>query len=118
MRLLLDENVGIRRWVETLRIKGHDVERVVDVGLQGASDNAVVAYTCQHDRALVSRDKAGAGPGDLRLVWPAQPSPRPLLLLIYPGEIVTLTDLIRAIANLEEQGITHDHICAVNAWRF
>lgn len=118
MRLLLDENLGIRRWVELLTRAGHDVERVVDVGLQGAGDAAVVVYACEHDRALVSRDTGREGPDDLRSVWLARPAPRPLLLLIYPGDRVTPGDVVRAVGNLEEQGITSDQICAINAWRF
>jgi predicted nuclease of predicted toxin-antitoxin system len=118
MRLLLDENVGVRRWAELLIAAGHDVERVVDVGLQGASDTEVVAYACEQGRALISRDKAAHGDDDLRAVWAAQPEPKPLLLLIYPGEIVTSADVVRAVGNLDAQGITSDHVCAVNAWRY
>ena len=118
MRLLLDENVGIKRWAEVLKAKGHDVERVVDVGLQGASDAEVIAYACKNDRALISRDKAVGGSDDLRTVWTAQPSPKLLLLLIYPGEVVTLADIVIAVANLRAQGIVKDQICAINAWSF
>jgi len=118
MRLLLDENVGIRRWVELLTHAGHDVERVVDVGLQGASDVDVMVYACEQDRALVSRDTGREGPDDLRNVWLVQRAPRPLLLLIYAGVRVTPDDVVKAVGNLEAQGITRDRICAVNAWRF
>jgi predicted nuclease of predicted toxin-antitoxin system len=118
MRLLLDENVGIKTWAELLRTNGHDVERVVDVGLQGASDTEVVAYACSNNRTLISRDKAGRGPGDLRSIWTAKVSPKPLLLLIYPGDVVTPSDILNAVTNLEAQGMVGDQVCAVNAWRF
>ncbi len=51
-------------------------------------------------------------------VWKAQPSPRPSLLVIYPGALVTAEDIVRAAANIEAQGLVTDEICPVNAWRY
>ena len=59
LRLLADENFngdivrGLRRRAPDL-----DLVRVQDVGLGGADDPAVLAWAAQHDRILLTHDRA------------------------------------------------------------
>ncbi len=118
MRLLLDENVGIKRWARLLREAGHDVERVVDVGMSGADDDTIVAYATEQKRAIISRDKASADPDDLKNVWQQSPKRKPLLLLIYPDADVGIAEITRAVANVERAGINENVMCGVVDWAF
>ncbi len=118
MRLLLDENVGSANWARCLIQQGHDVVRAVDVGLQGLDDSDILEYARQQSRAIVTRDKAKDDPDDLIALWNELPKPRPLVLLIYPGTIITAQDLVQAINNLTNAGIVDDALCSVNQWKF
>lgn len=80
MKLLLDENLSPAH-AGTLRHLGHDAVSVADLGLAGASDDAVQAEATRAGRVLVTLDgdfanvlrhPPGATPGVLRLrVHPA-----------------------------------------------
>jgi predicted nuclease of predicted toxin-antitoxin system len=59
MKLLLDENLEAAILRGLLRVRpGLDVVRVVDVGLAGAPDQAVLAWAAEGSRVVVSRDRA------------------------------------------------------------
>ena len=66
MRLLLDENLP-QRFVDSLRIHGHDVVHAAELSLSAATDPVVFEYCCAESRMLVTADKkltkflAGAG---------------------------------------------------------
>jgi predicted nuclease of predicted toxin-antitoxin system len=55
MRFLLDEHIS-RVVLKYLRRLGHDTERVVDVGLRGASDRELILWAKSQKRVIVSRD--------------------------------------------------------------
>jgi len=59
MKLLLDENLEAAILRGLLRLSPDlDVVRVVDVGLAGAPDQAVLAWAAEQGRVVVSRDRA------------------------------------------------------------
>lgn len=115
MRLLLDENIGIKRWAQVLIEHGHEVQRVVDIGLMGANDSEIVRFAYEHGLAIVSREKAKGSGTDLQNQWQRLPSPRPLLLLIAPGKFLTPEEIAKAISKIQKQKIK-DQICYLNAW--
>ena len=55
MRILIDENLS-PRLCEGLRGLGHDAVHVVEVGLQSASDSAVLARALAEGRIVLSAD--------------------------------------------------------------
>lgn len=55
MRLKLDENIDVRL-AESLRAHGHDAHTVLDEGLGGAEDPAVLAAAVAEGRTLVTLD--------------------------------------------------------------
>ncbi len=118
MRLLLDENVGSANWSRHLVQCGHDVVRAVDVGLQGVDDADLLEYAHREARAIVTRDKAKDEPDDLVALWEKLPEPRPLVLLIYTGAVITAEDVARAIDNLNDAGVAENALCPVNQWKF
>ncbi len=118
MRLLLDENVGSANWSRQLVQRGHDVVRAVDVGLQGVDDADLLEYAIGEARAIVTRDKARDEPDDLVTLWEKLSEPRPLVLLIYPGAVITAQDVARAIDNLTDAGIVENALCSANQWKF
>ena len=61
MRLKLDENVG-RSVQSLLEGAGHDVDTVLEEGLAGAADDAVLAAAVEDERALVTFDLGFANP--------------------------------------------------------
>ena len=87
MKLLLDENLeaailrGLLR-----RSPGLDVVRVVDVGLAGAPDPAVLAWAAEQGRVVVSRDRATMSLEAARRIEAGEPMPG--LLLIRRGASV------------------------------
>src|SRR5437660_11963178 len=56
VQLKVDENIS-RRGVELLKTAGHDVTTVVEQGLQGASDEAVLDAAADEKRVLVTLDR-------------------------------------------------------------
>ncbi len=84
----------------------------------GASDEDVLKYAHENCRALISRDKGNKDQDDLRNVWSFLPPPKPVIILIYPGEIIGPAEICQAIRKLESQGVTKDHICQIAAWAF
>jgi predicted nuclease of predicted toxin-antitoxin system len=116
MRLLLDENTGRRSWCQRLSDAGHDVERVVDVGLRGQPDSAVLEYAVATDRILVTRDKTHDSDDDLLSIGSALPDDKPSILVIFPGDPVTITELLTALARVERSGMARGQLCPVNAW--
>jgi predicted nuclease of predicted toxin-antitoxin system len=55
MKLLLDEHLS-PRLAEALRVKGHDVICVIEIGLDGADDRIVWERAIAEERVLVSYD--------------------------------------------------------------
>ena len=62
MKLKVDENLPAAA-TALLRSAGHDVSSVVDEGLVGAPDDAVLSAAAREDRVLLTLDR---GLGDLR----------------------------------------------------
>ena len=73
MRFLLDENVP-KRLAVALRSEGHDVVRVQDLALQGATDETI--WSCAHETAsiFITADR------DFPL-----PAPKPPAMLLVRG---------------------------------
>ena len=118
MRILLDENCGSRSLAERLRGEGHDVTRVVDVGLLGMPDTTVLRFATEDGRVLLSRDTAHGDTDDLTTVWTAAPKPKPILLLIYPGTRICNEDIVRAVERIDAAGDAIDGtIQIVNHWK-
>ena len=61
MRLLLDENAP-KAWVDILMGMEYQVERVVDRGLGGSSDQTVFALAIAEDLTVLTRNKFKRGP--------------------------------------------------------
>jgi len=55
LKLLLDENIGLRVY-EELRRRGYEVQTVVE-GLRGVSDEEVLRMAVNHDKIVVTMDK-------------------------------------------------------------
>ena len=75
MRLLLDESLSHRLSVP-LAHAGHDVVHVVDIGLQGAADDAVLGSAVRTQRVLVTADT------DFGALLALSSAPRPSVLLL------------------------------------
>lgn len=116
MRLLLDENAGRRVWRDRLLEAGHDIERVVDVGLRGQPDSAVLHYALQADRIIITRDKAHDQADDLVALWTKVDEDRPSLVVIFPGDLITIAEVLRTLKRVEESDFSRNQICVVNVW--
>jgi predicted nuclease of predicted toxin-antitoxin system len=90
MRFQLDENLG-KRGLEIFSEFGHDVDTVVDEGLQSADDTSLIDICRQERRCLVSLDLDFSSPlvfppeqyaGIAVLRLPHQSSPRDLYELV------------------------------------
>ena len=101
MKLLLDENLeaailrGLLR-----RSPGLDVVRVVDAGLAGAPDPAVLAWAAEQGRVVVSRDRATMSLEAARRIEAGEPMPGLLLIRrgASVGEVLRALELILACA--------------------
>ena len=62
MRFLVDENLS-PILANLLRAAGHDASHVRDIGLQGATDQAVMDRAEAGQRVVVSADTGAAPPG-------------------------------------------------------
>lgn len=60
MRFLSDQDIW-QVTVNFLQALGHEVQRAVDVGLERASDEQLLAYAHEEQRVLVTRDKGYGG---------------------------------------------------------
>ncbi|MBS3968152.1 MAG: DUF5615 family PIN-like protein [Truepera sp.] len=60
MRFLVDEHIplAVTRQLQRRYPQQVDVVRVVEVGLKGAADPAVLAWAAEQNRILITRDKA------------------------------------------------------------
>jgi len=101
MKLLLDENLEAAILRGLLRLSpGLDVVRVVDVGLAGAPDQAVLAWAAEQGRVVVSRDRATMSLEAARRIEAGEPMPGLLLIRrgASVGEVLRALELILACA--------------------
>jgi predicted nuclease of predicted toxin-antitoxin system len=101
MKLLLDENLEAAILRGLLRHSpGLDVVRVVDVGLAGAPDQAVLAWAAEQGRVVVSRDRATMSAEAARRIESGEPMPGLLLIRrrVSIGAVLRALELILACA--------------------
>jgi len=101
MKLLLGENLEAAILRGLLRLSpGLDVVRVVDVGLAGAPDQAVLAWAAEQGRVVVSRDRATMSLEAARRIESGEPMPGLLLIRrrASVGEVLRALELILACA--------------------
>jgi predicted nuclease of predicted toxin-antitoxin system len=101
MKLLLDENLEAAILRGLLRLSPDlDVVRVVDVGLAGAPDQAVLAWAAEQGRVVVSRDRATMSLEAARRIEAGEPMPGLLLIRrgASVGEVLRALELILACA--------------------
>ncbi|GAO74271.1 MULTISPECIES: DUF5615 family PIN-like protein [Meiothermus] len=102
MKLLLDENLEAAILRGLLRVRpGLDVVRVVDVGLAGAPDQAVLAWAAEGSRVVVSRDRATMSLEAARRIEAGEPMPGLLLIRrgVSVGEVLRTLELILECAH-------------------
>jgi predicted nuclease of predicted toxin-antitoxin system len=93
MRIKLDENVTVLL-AEELRGHGHEVDTVVQEGLQGQSDRIVMRRARDDDRAVLTHDLHF---GDLRRRPSSDLPPAVLLLRMSDLDPDLLTDPMREL---------------------
>ena len=55
MRFLVDENLPVR-FADLLRTEGHDASHIAECGLEGASDNEIMARAWTDHRVVITYD--------------------------------------------------------------
>lgn len=86
MRFLLDENIP-RSLAVALRSEGHDVLRVQELALHGASDREIWAKAQETESILITADR------DFPLPAPSPPA----MLLVRGFERVTIPTFVRLV---------------------
>ena len=92
MRIKLDESVPVAARQALVQF-GHDVDTVVDEGLQGASDRQVFAAAKREGRFLITLDR---GFGDIRS-YPPGTHPGIAVLRLDSLDAETTTDALRRL---------------------
>lgn len=105
LRLLADENFN-GDIVRGLLLRGPDLDlvRVQDVALSGADDAAVLAWAAEHDRILVTHDRATLPSRAHERVVSGQPMPGAFILndRLPPGRAIEELALLAACTEHRE----------------
>lgn len=94
--------------VAKLSLAGHDVVTVNDIGLKGKSDHAIFESAIELERIVITSNCSDfVALADEKL---AQGGIHPGVLLVYlynsPSKDMTRDDIVQAIANLENTGVS------------
>lgn len=92
MRILCDESVPYSMAV-ALRSAGFDAADIRDVGLRGATDDAVLAFAVAEDRVLVTSDVRRFGN---LIATPPAATPGLIVLRMGPATAAVLCDRVRS----------------------
>ena len=117
LRLLVDEDTQDARLVSALRQQGHDILTVNEAGLQGQTDNVVLASAFQERRIVLTmncRDFL-----ELHEATNAHTG----IIGIYkdrdPRKNMTFAAIATALANLSASGWEFEgHFVVLNAWNY
>lgn len=93
MKIKLDENLPARL-VDILSAAGHDVDTVLDEGLQGCDDDQIWSAACQEGRFLITQDLDFS---DTRVFTPGAHPGILLLRLRTPG-VLTITKHVQMVS--------------------
>ena len=103
LRLLIDEDSLAKILVKMLRVAGHDVITVNEVGLSGQPDPVVLNYARQNNRILLTHNCR-----DFEALHQEDPN-HPGILLIYENKDyskdLSRQAIVRALANLETANV-------------
>jgi len=115
LRLLLDEDIKSRQLVRLLTEAGHDVQTTTDLGIDGTSDETVLARATNETRTVLAYNCS-----DFRALHEAAPTHAGILVVYRePGKELSRPDIVRALSNLERAGVQFaDTFHAVNHWKY
>ncbi|MEO0378104.1 MAG: DUF5615 family PIN-like protein [Cyanobacteria bacterium P01_A01_bin.17] len=117
LTLLLDEDSQAKYLVNRLKSAQHDVITINEIGMVGASDDAVLLYAQQHNRVLLTRNCSDFY--DLHQIT----SNHPGILAIYqdadPDKNMSYPAIVTAIANVEASGLKLiNQFIVLNQWNY
>lgn len=121
LKLLVDECMLNKLLVNQLREAGHDVQTVTDANLLGESDNAVFAHAIGEDRIIITNNCLDFQTLSKQRLESGQHHPGILLVFLYnnPHKDMSVADIIKALANLEESGLElPDQAVSVNRYNY
>ena len=117
LRLLLDEDTQAKRLILLLREAGHNVQTVGEAGLTDQSDSAVLAHARREGRLVLTRNCVDFQA--LHRTGPAHPGILGIFQYNNPERDMSYTDIVQAIANLENSGWTFaGEFVVLNQWHF
>ena len=117
LRLLIDEDSLAKILVKMLRVAGHDVITVNEVGLSGQPDPVVLNYARQNNRILLTHNCR-----DFEALHQEDPN-HPGILLIYENKDyskdLSRQAIVRALANLETASVPlANQFISLNSWNY
>lgn len=116
MKLLVDEDTQARRLIDLLKEAGHDVVSIADLDLNGVPDADVFASAQSLSRLVITHNCADF------LALADEADHHCGVLGIYrdadPRRCMTYSDIVRAIAKLENSGtLIPDAFHILNLWQ-
>ncbi len=117
LRLLIDEDSLAKILVKMLRVAGHDVITVNEVGLSGQPDPVVLNYARQNNRILLTHNCR-----DFEALHQEDPN-HLCILLIYENKDyskdLSRQAIVRALANLETASVPlANQFISLNSWNY
>ena len=115
LRLLLDEDIKSRQLVRLLSEAGHDVQTTSDLGIDGASDIAVLAAAKAENRIVLTYNCS-----DFRALHDSNPNHAGILVVYQePEKELSRPEIVRAISNVEKAGVSLPMaLHALNQWKY
>jgi predicted nuclease of predicted toxin-antitoxin system len=116
-KIYLDDCANAKELVRLLQAAGHQVTTPQQAGIAGRDDEVHLAYAFANGLVLVTKN-----PDDF-LELHHKNRQHAGILLVYqdnnPDRDMSHADIVRAITNLEQAGVTFAGSCNVlNAWRY
>ncbi|MEL7143614.1 MAG: DUF5615 family PIN-like protein [Cyanobacteria bacterium J06643_4] len=117
LRLLIDEDSQAKVLVKLLRVAGHDVVTINEMGIAGASDNKVLELACLHNRIVLTRNHK-----DFLALHKIAPT-HPGILTIgkdeEPDKNMPYREIVKAIENVENLKIAMNGLLfSLNQFRY
>lgn len=99
MKLLIDMNLS-PKWVDFLKVEGHEADHWSSLGSPNASDTEIMAYARQHDYVVVTHDL------DFGAILAATQGLKPSVIQVRADQLSPETiggSVVAAIRNAEEE---------------
>ncbi len=117
LRLYLDDCAYDKHLAEMLRLAGHHVIVPADAGISKADDDIHLDYGRSNRLIIVTKN-----PKDFMTLHFANPDHSGIFVIYQdndPGKDMTIAEIVKAIANLENGGINiPKELHTLNSWRY